>query len=152
MATLHELLNRLGVGEVRLSSTKCLSDRDAGLLNISGWLQCLTGDVVIAFTIVDETDQLEWTCMIKSVPYRRLADESFQVKIPSASVEHRFVVTTKVLRGISNTNGDTADVDCYEVTSKSSCSARMSTTSVPGIASLPGIGNNNFTHFLRPID
>src|SRR6218665_2555255 len=133
-----EYFNRLKVGDAQLSTTKCLLDRDARLLSIYGWSQYLMRGKIIALTIVDETDRFEWTYMIKSVPYRTFADEPFQVKISLASTAHSFVVSTRVLRRIPNTNGQTADVDYYEVTSESSCTAKRSSTSVAGVASLPG--------------
>lgn len=134
--------SRLQVRDVQLSTTKCVLDRDARLLSIYGWSQCLTREVVIALTIVNETDQLEWTCMIESELNRRVvADEPFQVKISSSSIGHRFVLTTKVLRRISGSSGETADVECYEVTSESSCTAKRTLTGLAAVArttSFPG--------------
>lgn len=136
------LFSRLRVRDVQLSTTKCILNRDARLLSIYGWSQCLTREVVIALTIVNETDQLEWTCMIESVLDRRVvADEPFQVKISSSSIGHRFVVTTKVLRRISGSRVERADVECYEVASESSCTANKTSSSLAGAArttSFPG--------------
>ena len=135
MDTLHDDFNKLDLREVQLNTTECLLDRDARILEISGWSQCLTNDAVITLTIVDETDELEWTCMIKcSARNRRTDDEFFQVKVSSSSIDHIFAVTTQVLRR-SNRFENT---DCYEVTSESSCTAKASSTRVCGIASLAG--------------
>lgn len=92
MNEILDSFNRLRVREVKI---KCLLDHDARLLSISGWSRCLIKGVVISLTIVDETDELEWTCMIDYEQYGRLADEPFQMKISSASTAHRFVVSTR---------------------------------------------------------
>lgn len=107
---------------------------ESGVLSISGWSQDLTTDVVIALTVVDETDHLEWTRMI----YRRASsyDESLLVKIPISSISHRFVVTAKVLRRIADDDRETLDVERYKLTSESSCEAITigSTNSLPSLS------------------
>lgn len=133
MNEILDSFNRLRVREVKI---KCLLDHDARLLSISGWSRCLIKGVVISLTIVDETDELEWTCMIDYEQYGRLADEPFQMKISSASTAHRFVVSTRVLRRILKRSDEPAGVECYEVTGESSCMAKASRTT--GISMLPG--------------
>lgn len=146
MSDINQFFRGLRVRNVGLRATKCFTDGESGLLSICGWSLDLTTEVVIELTIVDETDHLEWTFMIKSALYRRASDdESFQVKILRTSISHRFVVTAKVLHKIPDSLRVTTDVEYYKVKSDSFCEAMSSSRPASLHSLFPGRHINNIS-------